>query len=447
MTATDAPIVALATPWGRSALAVVRLSGARCHDIVRRIARPLHRADLPAGRPWRVAYVDEAGVFDDGIAWLQRGPRSYTGEDAAELTLHGNPVLVERLIAAAVAAGAAPAGPGAFTRRAVDHGRLDLVRAEAVHQSIAATTRQGAAIARRALDGTVGAALADLRRRLIDGVAELEARLDVPGDETDALDDAVLRASLTEIAREARALAGGARAGHHLVHGARVALIGPVNAGKSSLFNALVGSSRAIVSPVPGTTRDVVEATGEACGLAVTWLDTAGERDTVDPIEAAGLAMAAARVAEVDLVVVVLRARPSGLDPVERAILNRTADRPRVVVCNGIDGGGVVPAEASVCTVAPDGRGVAALRAAVRAALVGELPADAVPAIAAHHQAASLRALAGAVDDALRGWEVAGEAVAAELLLDGIGALDALTGADTREDVLDAMFARFCVGK
>ncbi len=440
-------IVALATPWGHSALALVRASGPGCHALVRAVAVPRTGRPLVPGIPRRVDFEDGEGRFDDGIAWLQAGPSTSTGEDVAELTLHGNPHLVRRLLEALLAAGAEMAGPGAFTRRALEHGKVDLTQAEGIHQLVIATSRAGARAARRALDGETGAALGALRGTLVEAIAELEARLDVPGDETAALDDDALRDRLRGVAREARQIADGARAGHHLVHGARVALVGAVNAGKSSLINALVGRTRVLVDGTPGTTRDVVEVPGDLDGLAVTWLDTAGERDTDDPIEAAGIALARDHVEGADLLVVVLRARPDGPDATERLVLRRTADRARVVVLNGVDAEhGGAPA-VDVRTVARTGLGVDALRAAVRDALVGGLPADAVPLAASLHQARGLAAMAAAVDAALEGWACAGVAVAADLLGDGVRAIDALTGADTREDVLDALFRRFCVGK
>lgn len=440
-------LAALATPWGRGALAVVRVSGPDCHDVVRAVARPIRSAPLAAGPPRRVVFEASGVPIDDGIAWLQRGPRTYTGEDVAELTLHGNPMLVERLLDALGAAGATPAGPGAFTRRAFEHGKLDLVQAEAVEQTIAATSARGLEAARRAMSGELGHHLASLRLQVVEGIAELEARLDVPGDETAQLQDAELVARLTRVARTAAELATTATAGHHLVHGARVALVGPVNAGKSSLLNALVGRTRALVSPIPGTTRDVIEVQGHAEGLAVTWLDTAGERQTSDPIEAAGLALAKDLVAQADLVVVVARAIDGRIDPAAEVVLERTAGSPRVVVLNGVDQADAVDPRVDVRTIATTSEGVDALRRAVRRAVLGDLPADAVPVVASLHQAQGLRSLSKAIEAALRGWEEAGIVVAAELLHEGVAAIDGLTGADTREEVLDALFSRFCVGK
>lgn len=440
-------LVALATPWGRSALALVRFTGPGTHALVGRLVRAHRAAPLLPGRPRRVDVVDAAGVIDDGVLLLGAAPRTATGEDTAELTLHGNPRIVERVLAAAVAAGASLAGPGAFTRRAVEHGRLDLVRAEAVLQAVEARTDAGLAVARAALDGRLGAALADLRTRTVEVVAELEARLDAPDDPLALRDEAELVALLRGVAAEARALAATAAAGGVLVHGARVALVGTVNAGKSSLFNALLGRPRALVHPTPGTTRDVVEASCALGGVAVTLLDTAGERATSDPVEAAGLALAAELVADADLLVVVLRARPGGPDRVERALLERTAHRPRLLVLNGVDHPHAAGPDGALPTVAPEGRGVEALGAAIAAALVGEVTTQGGLVVASVRQAELLGALARQADEAVDALGWAGPAVAADALVAGLEAVDALTGADTREEVLDALFARFCIGK
>ena len=437
-------IAALATPWGTSALAIVRASGPGCHALVARVATPLRAAPLRPGPPRRVRLADRDGVFDDGIVWLAAGPHTYTGEDTAELSVHGNPYIVRRLLDALVSAGARVAEPGELTRRAVEAGRLDLVQAEGVYQAIHAKSPAGLAVARAALDGVIGEEVAALRAPVIGVIAELEARLDLPEDELALEDDATLLARLEELRARALALAGTARLGRVLVEGARVALVGPVNAGKSSLFNALLGRPRALVHDTPGTTRDVLEVTTSLGGVAVTLLDTAGERETEDPIEAAGLALARELVEDVDLIVVVARA---GAPPLEE-LLARTADRARVLVYNGVDRPGAPPPPAGwVPTVATEGRGISELSAAIVAALVGQAPRHVGVVVGSARQRDLLLAFAEAVAEAIEAWPLAGVAVAADALLRAVGEIDALTGADTREDVLDALFARFCVGK
>lgn len=441
-------VVAAATPWGRSALALVRLSGEGVAAVLSQITEPLRAGPLVPGRARRVRLRDHAGVFDDGVLVFGRAPHTYTGEDTAELSCHGNPLIVERLLAAAVEAGARVAEAGEFTRRALGHGKVDLVRAEAVLQVTHAASAAGVALARAGLDGRLSAALNALRQPLIEAAAELEARLDYPADELAYLDDEALCAGLLAVAEQAGGLARTWRAGAHLVNGARVALVGTVNAGKSSLFNALLGRPRALVHESPGTTRDVLEVVVELDGVAVTLLDTAGERETVDPVEAAGLALARELVEQADLLVVVLRARAGGPDATEREILQRTAGRSRVVVYNGVDVAGVGPAPPGAWpTAAPSGLGVPDVARAVRQALLGEAPGGATLLIASLRQRDLLLAVEAAVREAVEALPIAGVAVAADAVTRAIEELDALTGADTREEVLDALFARFCIGK
>lgn len=439
-------VVALATAPGRAALALVRFSGPGLLDRVKDVV-VARRGGWEPGRARRVELRDAAGAFDDGVAVFARGPASYTGEDTLEVTCHGNPRIGDRLVRAALAAGCRLAEPGEFTRRAVVNGKLDLVRAEAVEQAVTATTDEGLAVARAALDGRIGAFLASTRTRLVEAASELEARLDWPADELALVDDDAVVAELAAVARGCRDLAATASRGRVWVQGARVALVGAVNAGKSSLFNALLGRPRALVHDTPGTTRDVIEAATALDGLAVTLLDTAGERDTSDPVEAAGIALARQLVDGADLLVVVLRARGGPPMPTETAILARTADRPRLVVCNGVDVDPPVEGVDALPVSARTGAGLEVLRGALRDALVGRPDQASVLAIASLRQAALLDVVAAAADEACDALPVAGVAVAADAVTRGVAALDALTGADTREDVLDAVFARFCIGK
>ena len=446
MSGRDA-IVSVATPWGRSALAIVRMSGADLAPVLGRWLRPRGGTALSPGRPRRVDVVDGRGhVVDDGVlVWLDH-ERTATGEPTAELTVHGNPALLEAVLDAARDAGARLARPGEFTRRAVLHGKLDLLQAEAVSQVIHAPTAAGARLARQGLEGTLSSEMVGIRDDLVTVAAELEARLDHPDDELALESDAELVARLLAAAERARDLAGTYAAGRVLVHGARVALVGAVNAGKSSLFNALLGRPRALVHDQPGTTRDVVEVQTQLGGLALTLLDTAGERVTTDPVEAAGLALARELVDEADLLLVVLRARPSGPSDAERQILDRTRHRARLLVLNGVDRPHASVPDA-LPTVAPTGQGLPELVGAIRRALLQDDPADGDLLIASARQRDRLAELASLAHEATLALPDAGVAVAAELTLAAIEQVDALTGADTREDVLDAIFARFCIGK
>jgi len=440
-------IVASATPWGRSAVAMVRLSGGGLRALLPAFCEP--RGGFPPPRRARLCQLrDDDGVFDEALLTFFPGPRSYTGEDVAEIGCHGNPLVVERLLAAAVGAGARVAHPGEFTRRAFLNGRMDLARAEAVLQSIEAATPAGLAIARAGMDGRIGALVDALRGELTAALAELEARLDYPAEDLTLEDDAALAARLEALEARCRSVAGSYRAGRILVDGARVALVGPVNAGKSSLFNKLGGSVRALVSPVAGTTRDVVERRVVLGSAAVTLLDTAGERDAEDPIEAAGVALGRELVADADLFLVVV---PANDPAAAAAVLERTSGRPRILVGNHADRPGAVTryvGEPLAMTCAVSGEGVEALAQAISEALVGELPGGSRLVIASQRQRDLLLGVAERASECLSALDgEAGVAVAAEALYGALERLDELIGRDTREAVLDELFARFCIGK
>ncbi|MBN2799670.1 MAG: 50S ribosome-binding GTPase [Deltaproteobacteria bacterium] len=440
-------IVAPATPRGRGALAVVRLSGRELGALIPALVRPLSGAALTPGRPRRVALVDAEGVYDDGVLLFSEGPATYTGEDTAEITCHGNPLVVDRLVGAALAAGARLADPGEFTQRALLSGKLDLLGAEAVHQVVEATSWQGLAVARQGADGSLGAFAESLREALLGVGAELEARLDHPEEDLSYQSEAELLGTLSSLSEQARALAQTWEVGRVRLHGARVALVGPVNAGKSSLFNALLGRRRALVHPTPGTTRDVIEAATELGGLQLVLLDTAGERRTSDPVEAAGLALARELVEEADLLLVVVPAGPGALDSVSADILARTSGRPRLVVYNGVDRDGAGSLDGALPTSALTGEGIGALREAVGAVLTQRASRAEGLVLGSARQRDRFLAVAREADEASAAFALAGEAAAADAVIRAVEELDALTGADSREAVRDALFARFCVGK
>lgn len=442
------PIVACATPWGRGAIAVVRLGGEGLPELLLRFCEPVHGGFPPPRRARLCRFFDADGVFDEGLLTFFPGPRSYTGEDLAELSCHGNPLLVERLLAAAMEAGARLAQPGEFTRRAFLNGRMDLTRAEAVGQLIHAETEAALQVARAGLGGEVARLVESLADRLTTACAELEARLDFPGEDLVHAEDHAVQGLLEEVAGEAEAAAATHRGARVLIEGADVVLLGPVNAGKSSLFNALCGEARALVSPEPGTTRDVVERRVALDGVPVRLLDTAGLRPTPGELEAQGMALGLRAAEQADLCVVVIPAH----DPTQAdETLERTAGRARLLVGNHADRPGAVhtyAGEPLLLTCARDGRGVQELARRIPRALRGETPGGARALVASARQRDGLLAVAVAARGALaalRGG--AGLAVAAEELVEGLGQLDALAGRDRRELVLDRLFERFCIGK
>ena len=440
-------IVALSTPWGRSGVGMVRLSGPRALSIAKTVC--------PGSREWtdrRVALrraVDASGaIIDEVVTCWMKGPKSYTGEDVVELSGHGNPVVLAALIDALVKAGARPARPGEFTRQSLINGRTDLLQAEAVSALINARSLAGARDAMDALGGTLEATTTEMRERLLDIAAELEARLDHPDDDLSMKSDKAVAESLQVLAANASDMADTWEASKIRQEGASVALIGPVNAGKSSLFNNLVGTARALVSDRPGTTRDVVERGVLIDGLDITFLDTAGEGGTNDPIEAAGVALGRSLSSDADLILVVL--------PLDRAptaicldLLERTLELPRLVV--GTFSDRPEHAEAPDCDHRisnVEQTGLEALRQNVRqrvaqtpsrsqhTVLLSQRQHDLYRSIATHCTEAAF-ALLGAL----------GPAVSVTEVVHAIERLGELVGIDAREAVLDRLFSRFCIGK
>ncbi|HNC94955.1 MAG TPA: tRNA uridine-5-carboxymethylaminomethyl(34) synthesis GTPase MnmE [Myxococcota bacterium] len=438
----EAPIVACATPWGYGAISLVRLSGSKLEPILRAVCGLMP----PPRRPRRVRLRDAAGFFDEGLLLWMPGPASYTGEEVAEISCHGNPLLVERLIAACVAAGARPARPGEFTRRAVLHGKLDLCQAEAVLQTLEATSSVGLALADSGRQGAVSAKAAELRAELVDVAAELEAILDYPGEDLLFSTDNELRSRLQQVGTQARGIAQTWQAGHRAVQGARVALVGPVNAGKSSLFNALLGRNRAIVSAQPGTTRDVVESPLQLPELRILLCDTAGLRDTADPVEAEGVELARSLAAEVDLRLVVF---PMHLPLSAEVVALLAEEGPRLVVGTHLDRveqPPILPVD-YLPVSSHGGLGIDRLKQEIVRALQGQPVEEAQLLLASQRQRDLFLRMANFAEEAAANLSFGGPAVAVEALYQAMAALDSLTGQDSREDVLDRLFQRFCVGK
>jgi tRNA modification GTPase len=299
----------VATPPGAGALGVVRISGDRavdlCSSFLRLRSGPL--ATTPARALRRATIVDPAseGAVDEVLCALMRAPRSYTGEDLVEISCHGSPVILRRVVSVAVAAGARLAEPGEFTRRAFLNGRIDLAQAEAVAQLISARTERAAEHAVRAVSGGLSAPLRKIRERVLDLIAGLEVTIDFP-DEGISLSAGDAAKEADQLAADARRLLQAARQGRLIHEGLVIAIVGAPNAGKSSLLNALLATDRAIVSPIAGTTRDLVEGALVLSGVPIRLIDTAGLAVTDDPIEAEGMRRTRRAMAESDLVIVVV---------------------------------------------------------------------------------------------------------------------------------------------
>jgi len=456
MFATDDTIVAIATPAGRGALGVVRLSGPRALDFAGALLacgaalQPRH-ATLT-----RVTAGDGAGAVDEVVATFFPAPHSYTGEHVVEITGHGSPVLLQAMLKRAIAAGARLAEPGEFTLRSFLNGKRDLVQSEAVADLIDAATPLQARIAFDQLEGTLTERIATIDARLFDLIARLEASLDFPDEGFHFIEPARAAQEIDAVIAALDDLLEGAAAGRIIREGATVVIAGRPNVGKSSVFNKLAGTARAIVTPVPGTTRDLVTEDLNIGGIAVTLVDTAGWRETVDIVESEGVSRGhqARRIA--DLVLLVLDSSEPLTEPDEQ-LLAETASASRIVVSNKSDLRGNLSLATldarqfseGVHVSALTGDGFDRLHQAISGALVGEERLrDAAPISNARHISLleQCRVSLVAARDAVTTANVPEEFLLTDLQA-ARACLDEIVGRRTSEDVLRHIFERFCIGK
>ena len=447
---TDDTIVAIATPRGRGGIGVVRLSGPGARDIAA-ILLP----DTPSLQPRHATFtraVDRDGAtIDEVVATSFPSPHSYTGEDVVEISGHGNPGLLDRIVGAAITAGARLAEPGEFTFRAFLHGRLDLPQAEAVADLIEAVTPVQARAAFDQLEGTLTRAIAEADAPLFELIAKLEASVDFPDEGYHFIEPAEAANTAKAIAASLDALVARGREGRVIREGAHVVLAGRPNTGKSSLFNALAGADRAIVTDVPGTTRDLVTEIVDIDGIAATLVDTAGLRSTVDLIEAEGVGRAERAATIADCVVVVIDGSQPPHDG-DRALVDATASRPRVIAVNKND----MPVAAGhddyqgavVYVSARSHANLDALRRAIRAVMTGAPTTRDVPAVTNQRHLALLERARDSVWRAAEALAAgASEEFALADLQDARMSLDEIVGRRTSDDILRAIFERFCIGK
>jgi len=436
-------IVAPATPLGRSALAIIRIDGPRSGAIL----MALTGRDLPEPRQATLTHIhnDVAQEIDECVAIRYMAPHSFTGNDLVELTLHGNPMLVTRAIEAAVRLGARMAEAGEFTERAVLNGKLDLVQAESIAELIAARTSLQAKLSLAHLEGALSRTASSIRAALLDVISRLEAALDFSDEGYEFIAGGEAVAILDRAIGEVRSLAETFRRGRATVEGLSAVILGRPNAGKSTLLNRLVGSDRAIVTPIPGTTRDILRETIEIGGLPVTLADTAGLREGGDVVEAIGIDRArdAARRADIVLYLVDAETGMSSEDRREIAMI----EAERLVIYTKID---VVPAPKGELGIsALSDAGVAPLLARLDALVRDRFAApEGSPAIVNERQRTAIAeceaALVVSRDALAAGVE---EQMVLVDLQRAANALGMLTGAITRDDVLDQIFSRFCIGK
>ncbi len=441
-------IVALATPLGRSALAVVRLSGRDTRKILSSLA-PRFPTSARARRPYLVSFRDAAGEpIDRGLATVFAAPASFTGEDVGELSVHGSPAVAQRLIAAALSAGARAARPGEFTERAFRAGKIDLVRAEAVNELIQSQTAAAARVSAGRLEGSLSARLARVREDLLSAAAGLAAAIDFSEDAGEAVNPSVpVRLAAARDALER--LAASYRTGRLLASGCRVAILGRPNAGKSTLFNALSGSARAIVTEIPGTTRDALESLLDIGGVPVTLVDTAGLRESFDVIERLGVERAREEGEKADAVLYVFDAS-EGLSAEDAEILSSLDGKPRILVANKSDcAAAKPPVEGAVrlCGLAPDAG--EKLRSLLSESIAADIRTEESSEILGSLRQKDLveRARQAAADALVALADGLSPEYAATHCHEALDALADLTGETTSEDVLARVFATFCIGK
>jgi tRNA modification GTPase len=444
-------IAAIATGVG-GGVGIVRISGPRAEAIVSQLVTPWPKSRPPTHKLQlgRVRDPRSGEHVDEVLAVIMRAPRSYTGEDVAELHGHGGVRVLQRVLDCVIAAGARLAEPGEFTRRAFEAGRIDLTRAEAVAELIAARSERALAAAQALAGGALEKEVRSLRGELVHALAELEGALDFPDEGVDARPETESARVLEGLRARFVELAGTYRKFVH--ERAEVVLLGRVNAGKSSLFNALLGEERALVDADAGTTRDVLDGDLELDGIAVRLVDTAGERmdgGGAERVEQRGLELARKRRARADLTVLVVDGEV-GFGDGERALWESLGGAPRLIAWNKRDRGaprGLPDGATVIETTATSGAGAAELRRAVRQALGVEDESEGVLRISRRHQEALLdgaSAIERATEVLKRGEP---SEVAAVELRSALHHLGRVTGETVDAEVLDAIFSRFCIGK
>jgi tRNA modification GTPase len=437
-------IVAIATPNGRGGIGVVRVSGAA----TRRIARALCNLEPVPRRALYVAFADAAGaVLDRGLALFFPAPHSFTGEDVLELHAHGSPVVLDALVQRACELGARPARAGEFSERAFLNGKLDLAQAEAVADLIAAGSAAQARAAMRSLDGEFSRRVATLVRTLVQLRVEIEAAIDFAEDASESASLPKLAQLFAAADEQFNALLAAAQRGARLTRGLHAVIVGAPNVGKSSLLNALAGQERAIVTDIPGTTRDVLRESLVLDGVDLTLADTAGLRESTDVVESEGIRRARAEMAHADLALIVVDAAKVAAAQLPEV----PPDTARIVVVNKIDLHAGHPRRAEVGGVirialsARTGAGLDLLRTELQRAATGD-GVDAAFSARSRHVDALQRAGAH-LTRARAALASATPELVAEDLRGAQQALGEITGTFSTEDLLGAIFSTFCVGK
>jgi tRNA modification GTPase len=443
-------IAAISTAAGRGGIGIVRVSGPAAGAIARRL---LGRVPAPRVAELHVFRDAEGDAIDEGIAIFFPGPQSFTGEDTLELQGHGGPVVLDMVLARCLELGARAAAPGEFTLRAYLNDKLDLAQAEAVADLIDSGSRQAARAALRSLQGAFSSQVHDLAEAVLELRMWVEAAIDFPEDEIDFLGDRALNDRMEFVRRRFAALGEAARQGSLLRDGMTVVIAGRPNAGKSSLLNCLAGYEAAIVTPIPGTTRDVLRERIEIDGLPLHVLDTAGLREAADEVEVEGVRRARAEIARADRVLFLVDAADrAAVEALPKDLAELPEGIPVTVILNKIDVTGEVPGlderpTARVRLSVRSGAGVDLLRRHLKECVGYSVVEGGALSARRRHLDALQRARAR-VEEANRllAERHAGELVAQELT-DAQKALGEITGQVSSDDLLGRIFGSFCIGK
>ena len=484
MGSLDDTICAVATPVGEGGVGIVRVSGTHAFPVASSILRLRSGKPLEQIKPYQL-YLgqfiwnpretrgnlgrDIPSVLDEVLVVTMRAPRSYTGEDVVEVHAHGGPVIVNGICEALTQAGARLAEPGEFTKRSFLNGRMDLTQAEGVLDTIRANSLQSLRMAQEHLQGRLSMVIQHQRDRLVKLVAHLEAGMDFVDDEIQFIEQTELKYTIQEVLREILQLLDSAEEGRMIREGIRTVIIGRPNVGKSSLLNGILGTNRAIVSHIPGTTRDVLEEAIMVEGVMIRLFDTAGLRETTDELENEGMIRAAQAIEEADVLIMAFD-RSSALNEKDLFFIEKFYEKPSVMVLNKID----LPAKFSqkelqdivsqieknsenspvgekryVEVSALSGEGLYMLKKAIKSLAVGGhyeagdsvLVSRLRHKMLLHNAGEALKNALMAIDDGL-----SAECVALELRM-ALNSLGEIVGAITNEEILDKIFQEFCIGK
>ena len=438
-------ICAIATPRGKGGISVIRLSGDDSFKITKKIF--VSKKDIEEAEGYTILYgniVDKGEKVDEVLVSVFRAPKSFTGENVCEISCHGGVVVTERILDLLLANGAYLADKGEFTKRAFMNGKMSLTQAEAVHDIIEAKTKKGASMAVNRLDGSLTKKIVTLRDDIVKLLASIQVSTDFPDEDIDAFSDGSLEVLLDDFEKRLEELLKTAKRGIFLSNGARCAIVGIPNAGKSSLLNALLEEEKAIVTHIPGTTRDVVEGRCEIGGVLVNFFDTAGIRETDDVIEKIGVDKAKELIDESDFVIFVTECGRE-LTEEEEEILSRVENKKKILVLNKSDKENETR-ENYITISAKSGEGIDKLKEKMAEFLYQGDESSAM--IANERQRDAVRV---ALDCVKRAKETLMEGFYSDLTVIDISlaaeALGEAEGMSINDEVVDRIFMEFCLGK